>query len=253
MNLFICRDVEKHSGFLVHVMYITSSNSWYSFSLIIIRKLCREWRIFRKKHRNPRKVAPFGILFFSRELRQAQHYMPFYSTLHMTRHLFLLPIIFLLNLSFSFGQSSPVDTNINTDTIAILNYNEGEFPFLKNCTQVNVSSDEVFVAETLLQKFISEYNKEQTRQYNSFTPEQQKGHILFLLDLKSFRRQYVPVINQSGEKEIWVNCFCNSLDKDWKKEVIKSSGERMCNFKIMLNLTLNKYHDFRLLPLKNGI
>lgn len=171
----------------------------------------------------------------------------------MTRYSFLFLIILSLNFSFSFGQSSTVDTNLYTDTIAILDYNESEFPFLKNCTQANVSGDEIFVAEILLQKFISEYNKEQTRQYNSFTPEQQNGHILLLLDIKSFRRQYVPIINQSGEKEIWVNCFCNSLDKDWKKEVIKPSGERMCNFKIMLNLTLNKYYNFRLLPLKNGI
>jgi len=179
--------------------------------------------------------------------------MPFYSTPRMTRNLFLLLFIFLQNLSYCFGQSTAVDTNYNSGKIAILNYNETEFPFLKNCRQASLASNEFTLADEILQIFISDYNIEQTRQFNSFTPEQQKGHILLLLDLNAFRRQYVPVINQAGEKEIWVNCFCNSLDKDWKKEIIKSSGERMCNFKIMLNLTLNKYHNFRLLPLQNGI
>ena len=179
--------------------------------------------------------------------------MPFYSTLRMTRYLFLFFIVFSLNLSYSFGQNTAVDINLDTQTIAILNYNESEFPFLKNCSQANLTNDEIVVADTLLQKFIGEYNKEQTRQYNSFTPEQQKGHILLLLDLNKFRRQYVPVINQSGDKEIWVNCFCNNMGKDWKREVIKSSGERMCNFKIMLNLTQSKSYNFRLLPLKNSI
>ena len=170
----------------------------------------------------------------------------------MERNLLTLFIAFSLSLSFSFGQSTAADPNYNPQTIAILNYNDSEFPFLKNCSHVNLTTADMLLADTLLVKFIDEYNKEQTRQFNSFTREQQKGHILLLLDLNKFRRQYVPIINQSGDKEIWVNCFCTNMGKDWKKELIKSSGERMCNFKMMLNLTLRKYYNFRLLPLKNG-
>jgi hypothetical protein len=138
-------------------------------------------------------------------------YMPFYRTLCMYRYFILFLVAILQDLSPSFGQSTAA---AKTETIALFTYNETEFPFLKNCNQATLSNEELLVADTLLQKFIAAYNKEQARQYNLFTPEQQNGHVLLLLDLNNFRRQYVPITNQSGEKEVWVNCFCNSIGKD---------------------------------------
>lgn len=167
----------------------------------------------------------------------------------MNKYFLLLVLVFSFTFSFCFGQTTTVDTG----NIAILKYYQTKFPFLKNCNQTNISSADYILAEDILRKFINEFNEVQTMQFNSFTEEQQNGHTLLLLDLNRFKRQYVPIINQYGEKEIWINCFCNSVDRDWRKEVIKSSGERMCNFKIMVNLTLNKYYDFKLLPFKNEI
>jgi hypothetical protein len=64
------------------------------------------------------------------------------------------------------------------------------------------------------------------------------------IDLKRYKRQYVAVINNKGEKEIWINFFCNDCDKDWKKEIIivKDGGD--CFFNLKINLTTKKYYDF---------
>jgi hypothetical protein len=37
----------------------------------------------------------------------------------------------------------------------------------------------------------------------------------FIIDLKKYKRQYIAVTNSKGEKEVWVNCFCNTWRKNW--------------------------------------
>lgn len=142
----------------------------------------------------------------------------------------------------------------DTSTIAILHCYQVELDIFSNCNSVELTNKDLQTLDSLLKKFVTEYNAEQTRQYNLFADEAKKTEkILLLLDLKMFKRQYVATFNKAGEKVAWINCFCNSVYKNWRKEIIKSSGERMCNFKISIDLINKKYFDFRLLPLKNSI
>ena len=64
------------------------------------------------------------------------------------------------------------------------------------------------------------------------------------IDIKRYKRQYVAVINNKGDKEIWINFFCNDWDKDWKKEIIiiKDGGD--CFFYLKINLTTKTCYDF---------
>jgi hypothetical protein len=64
-----------------------------------------------------------------------------------------------------------------------------------------------------------------------------------LLDLNKYKRQYVPVINDKGEKIVWVNYFCDD-NSYWMKEpvVVCDGGEYF--FQLTVNLTTKKYYDF---------
>ena len=153
---------------------------------------------------------------------------------------------------FWYGKSETQNNYADTSKIAILTFNETNFEFFKNCVHTNLSDQDIKDIEYLLQKFINEYNVEQAKQYNTYATEQKKVHLLLLLNLKLFKRQYVAVTNNIGDKIVWLNCFCSPGDKNWRKELIYSKGERMCNFNLTINLTKSKYFDFRLQPIKNG-
>jgi hypothetical protein len=158
----------------------------------------------------------------------------------------------LLTTRNSYGQSR-VNFTVDSSKIAILPCHRVNLDVFINCNSAELTSHDLQKIDSLLKMFVVEYNTEQTRQYDLFAPEAKPRHILLLLDLNMLKRQYVATINSSGEKVVWVNCFCDSRGKNWRKKIITSSGKRMCNFRISINLTTNKSFDFRLLPLKNSI
>lgn len=68
--------------------------------------------------------------------------------------------------------------------------------------------------------------------------------------LLNYKRQYIPYINEQGEKLVWVNCFCISFDefKNWKTEIantdlVMDGGD--CFIKVTINLPGNSFSDLR--------
>jgi hypothetical protein len=60
---------------------------------------------------------------------------------------------------------------------------------------------------------------------------------------KSYKKQLVAVTNKDGDKEVWVNCFCDTLNKNWRKEILLVQDGGRCYFNFKINLTQNKcYH-----------
>lgn len=162
--------------------------------------------------------------------------------------------LFLLSafLLFSCGQTS----NEIKEDIKISN-NEKVNPVLKseipsdtifviipcrNCKQANLSNKDIVEIEKLLIKCIDDYC-EKLKKFNG---------VSLTIDIKKYRRQYVPSINDKGEKEVWINCFCSDKEKNmkgedanWKKDII---GEMVidggyCYFNFTVNLTTGKYTD----------
>jgi hypothetical protein len=68
--------------------------------------------------------------------------------------------------------------------------------------------------ETILDKCIHDYNPEQERQFkeiNDKHPEYRLDKKNFIIDLKRYKSQYFATTSSKGEKEVWINCFCNTL------------------------------------------
>lgn len=73
-----------------------------------------------------------------------------------------------------------------------------------------------------------------------------KDHKQWSIDLIKFnyRKQLIAVTNKTGEKEVWVNCFCNTWDNDrWKTEMMLVADGGNCYFNFKINLTTKKYYD----------
>lgn len=60
--------------------------------------------------------------------------------------------------------------------------------------------------------------------------------------LKVYMRQYICVIDQHGDKWVWVNCFCNPYE-GWRTnvQVVLDGGD--CYYSLIINLTTGKYEN----------
>ena len=72
--------------------------------------------------------------------------------------------------------------------------------------------------------------------------------------LSKFRRQYVPFINDRGEKLVWINCFVPfRFFNNWKSEIIHPNmimdGSEWI-FNVTINLTTKRFN--RLQKISNG-
>lgn len=63
-----------------------------------------------------------------------------------------------------------------------------------------------------------------------------------------YKRQYVPQINDKGEKEIWVNYFCDTPDY-WKTNIVLIMDGGNCYFQFIINLSTKKISNFS----ENGV
>ncbi len=109
----------------------------------------------------------------------------------------------------------------------------------KNAT---LSQSDISEIEKLLKKSITDYNKHQKEEAQKKgiakgSPEEND----LLIDLKHYKRQFVAIINDKKEKEVWVNCLCETDSEEWRTKPITNDGGGKCYFYLKLNLTLHKY------------
>jgi len=129
----------------------------------------------------------------------------------------------------------------------ILKYNSTKHWFFKDSKAAELNLSEVKEIEMLLSKCINAYNSEQLKIFEKDTKEKIGYKISksqYIIDLKRYDRQFVPVINKKGEKEIWVNCFCGTHSDDWKTNIVGVDDGGNCYFNLKINLTKKTYYDF---------
>ena len=59
------------------------------------------------------------------------------------------------------------------------------------------------------------------------------------LKKNNYRSQIIAVTNSRGEKEVWINCFCETHGIDWKTKLILVSDGGDCYFNLKINLKKN--------------
>ena len=67
-----------------------------------------------------------------------------------------------------------------------------------------------------------------------------------------YKRQYIPFVDNAGNKKIWINCFCSDFDNDfphWKKSIVIVSDGGSCFFNLIINLNDNSFSNLEV----NGV
>lgn len=124
---------------------------------------------------------------------------------------------------------------LDTSTIAILPITK-DIRWLLNDTaslSFDLSHQELRNIDSLLTACINNYNLEQdsTRKFPEY------------IDLKNYKRQYIPYKSAKGKK-VYINCFCIHDIDDWKKRLVQIDDGGNCFFQLTADLEANRYLDF---------
>ena len=159
----------------------------------------------------------------------------------------MLTIAFCLtNVFTSCGQSQNKKTRqiINTKITSSIQFDtsktavvpfdqKGNYPFDNSYKPTTLTQNDISRVDSLLIACVTEYN-------NSLD----KDHKEWSIDLKNnYLKQLIVVTNKKGEKEVWVNCFCNTWNKNWQKEILLVHDGGNCYFNFKINLVTKNFYD----------
>jgi hypothetical protein len=138
-------------------------------------------------------------------------------------------------------QPNKIDTaagtrfSIDTNKIAILSSEKIDFFGLKDSIPAKLTNADLILIDTFLTSSVRDHNSgiDSTKLYEDY------------IDLKKYKRQYVPYINSNGEKIVFINCFCNGIDNSdtWKKKLLVVEDGGRCFFAVIINVTKQLYHQ----------
>ena len=99
-----------------------------------------------------------------------------------------------------------------------------------------LSASEFQLLKSLEEQSIKEYNQKTTQGFKK-NGQKKYSRLYRIKKLKNYKIQYVPYLNEQGEKVVWINGFCEDFDSDWKKEYMYVFDGGNCFFTIRINLT----------------
>ncbi|MBW7868824.1 MAG: hypothetical protein H3C31_10905 [Brumimicrobium sp.] len=154
----------------------------------------------------------------------------------------------LLSCGGQTNQSEITSTTIkDTSQIAIIPYDiKKHFWIYDQAQATDLSKEELVQVETIFQNIVAKYNidmKKRIRKETNDSNEIENSELYIVPD--TYKRQYLPVITQDGEKEVWVNCFCKNFGDSWKHNVIQVFDGGKCYFNVKINLKYGTAYHFK--------
>jgi hypothetical protein len=143
-----------------------------------------------------------------------------------------ISIILLIAIYFGCQKNETMFTSIGN--IAVINAS-ATFD-LKKYANSQISIEESEIIDHILKNVVEKYNSSETARLKLGGFSESK------IDLKNYKRQYVPYINSNGEKEIWIYCMHEHFaHKSWKNEVLFAAGGGCNFFQITINPKTKSY------------
>lgn len=139
------------------------------------------------------------------------------------------------------------DNNLSqydTATIAILMY-DTSFRIFEDGVSTQLTEDDIAIIESQMTSAINEINEDQSRKFDNkelfMTRDLRKEDVL--VRLSNYKRQYVAVLRDNGDKEVYVNCFNKRINKNsWRKKITDGFGGGTNFFSVYINVTRNNYY-----------
>lgn len=126
--------------------------------------------------------------------------------------------------------------NIDTTKTVVIPWSkENNYPF--------ESSN--YSPSTLTQADIEQIDESAIKCVTAYNSSLDAGHEDYKIDLNTndYKRQLIIVTNLNGEKEVWVNYFCESHGRSWQTQIVSVEDGGPCYFSFKLNLTTKQIYD----------
>ena len=108
-----------------------------------------------------------------------------------------------------------------------------EWVFGKNYKNWTPSLNDIIIAEAILKTAFNDQKRGTVNRLLGRSPDE-------------YFRQFVGAETESGEKIVWINCFCKKeLDsfKEWKTNLVYVADGGNCFFNVKANITKNIYTE----------
>ena len=172
----------------------------------------------------------------------------------MKQLIFILSIfLFACNGQVKKTDQATEKQNINPEfqvpdsNYVILEYKADWYWIFKDVKPSTISEDELAEIEKIIEQAVKENNEQQLeklKNHNNEYPDNQWTETGFELKTKGFKRQYVSVINEKGQKEIWINFFCDDWgSENWKSDIMMVHDGGNCYFNLKVNLETKAYSE----------
>ena len=160
-------------------------------------------------------------------------------------------IVLILILSCNGAKNTTEITQSNYELsesdFVILPFQEKWHWIFKNVKPTELTQSELTEIEYILKIAVDKNNqaqKEYLIKQNLENPKYKRKKTGFELKLNGYKRQYVPVINEKGEKEIWINFFCSDFgSENWRTDIFTVFDGGNCFWNIKVNLTKKEYYE----------
>lgn len=146
----------------------------------------------------------------------------------------LLLLFWLLNLTVCQRQSDYVILK-DQSTISDLITTNKILP--QSSTTTELSEAELDLVKKSSQDYIKDFNRVISEGFRKQGEKKKYARMHQIRNMSNYKIQYVPYLNKKGEKEIWINGFCNDFDEDWRRKIIHVFDDGNCYSTIRLNLT----------------
>lgn len=149
-------------------------------------------------------------------------------------------------------EKNTSEFNLTKSDFVILTYQANWHWTFKNVKPAKLSQLELIEIEHILKIAIKDHNEIQKKvvieqnKYPNSVPLTKTG---YELKLEGYKRQYVPIINKKGQKEVWINFFCNDMedgafgDEKWRTALVLVEDGGNCFYHIKINLNTKKYYE----------
>jgi hypothetical protein len=144
-------------------------------------------------------------------------------------------------------QTENSNFQIPDSTYANLNYKSDWHWIFEDAQPTTLSENELFEIELIIKRAVRENNEQQRdrlEKRNKNYPDNQWTETGFELKTKGSKRQYVPVINSDGKKEIWINFFCDDWgSENWQTDILIVDDGGNCYFNLKVNLETRTHSE----------
>jgi hypothetical protein len=107
---------------------------------------------------------------------------------------------------------------------------------LSNISSFELANSELDELLSLTRSFIKQTNQElksRSDEYGGWNNAKRYK----IKNLGTYIVQIVPYLNEQGEKEVWINGFCNDIGPFWRNQLVLVLDGGNCYFNMRINLT----------------